>query len=279
MLGEAQGEHEDGSARGLPAPLAAANKGKKCRGQGPPEPQRCPPPCPLPNFAAWMHSVQAAWTEVAALQPCQTGASSSLILMGILSRRAPPCTPEIQSHPKGPGVISTSLWGNGAAKTSLCHARALEVTSRQGSPCPAIPTRPRDQLGAPGAPGHPWGLGDAAPPPAPAPCPAQPVTGGQWDRHQHESCSLGAPKLAPQVLPLKWGPPGGGKTGALTPHHPWRVLSPPRTGWCSLYPMLRAKFPSHPQSWGCYGAWGRGRQSRAVPCTLQPWAPALGGAP
>lgn len=36
MLGEAQGEREDGSARGLLAPLAAANKGKKCRGRGPP---------------------------------------------------------------------------------------------------------------------------------------------------------------------------------------------------------------------------------------------------
>lgn len=99
MLGEAQGEREDGSARGLPAPLAAANKGKKCPGQGPPEPQRCPPPCPLPNFAAWIHSVQAAWTEVAALQPCQTGASS-LILMGILSRRAPLAPPKSSHTPK-----------------------------------------------------------------------------------------------------------------------------------------------------------------------------------
>lgn len=113
-----------------------------------------------------------------------------------------------------------------------------------------------------------WGC--SPPPPAPAPCPAQPVAGGQWDQHQHESCSLGAPKLAPQVLPRKWGPPGGGKTGALTPHRPWRVLSPPRTGWCSLYPMLRAKFPSLPQELGLL--WGMGKGEAEQSCALHPSA-------
>lgn len=193
-------------------------------------------------------------------------------------QEGPPCTPEIQSHPKGPGVISTSLWGNGAAKTSLCHARALEVTSRQGSPCPAIPTHPRDQLGGTGSPRAPMGAWGCSPPLQPQ----HPAHPNQWlEVNGTDTSTRAAPWELPNLCPRSChsnGVPREGGKRVPSPHTiPGGCSAPPERAGAVSTPCSGQNFPHIPRAGAVMGHGEGGGRAELCPAPFSPGHQLLGG--
>lgn len=210
MLGEAQGEREDRSAQGLLAPLAAANKGKKCRGRGPPALHPAVPPPPFHSLDPLGPSSGDGGGRAAAL-PARSLLCSpmgSLAAGEGMGPQGAPGIPEPHLHPKGPQTISTPLSGSGAAKKQAVPCRSPGGEGQRGA-------RPPQQYRL--APRAGWVHREPRAPTGAQGCRAPPDTvrsdqpsGGQWDQHHGKSCSPGAPQTCTPGLVVQWGSLGRG---------------------------------------------------------------------